>query len=128
MFIRLSFCFIVINPVLRWNPVGVTVAGISGVSGANNSQLDNPWGLALTYDSTLYIADRFNDRIQKYKRNSLIGETVSGLSSANLDGPAKILLDSNENLYIADGYNHRVVFWERSTNSSTTIAGTGRCH
>lgn len=116
---------LVVNPVLRWDPVGVTVAGIAGINGTNNSLLNNPWGLALTYDSTLYIADRYNDRIQKYWRNSLIGETLPGLSSATLFKPAKILLDSNENLYIADGSNHRVVFWTASTNSSVTIAGTG---
>ena len=113
------------NPVLRWNPIGLTIAGISQDNGFNSSQLDNPWGLALTYDLTLYIADRYNNRIQKYKRNSSIGESLPNLSSATLARPANIFLDSNENLYIADGFHHRVLFWDKSTNSTTTIAGTG---
>ena len=103
----------------------MTIAGISQYNGPNSSQLDNPWGLALTYDLTLYIADRYNNRIQKYKKDSSIGETLPNLSSPTLAGPANIFLDSNENLYIADAFHHRVLFWNKSTNSTTKIAGTG---
>ena len=127
------FSFLVTSPTLRWRLSGVTVAGISGLNGTNSTQLDNPWGLALTYDSTLYVADRYNNRVQKFLRGSSIGKTVAGQengttngsSSTILNRPANIYLNSNENLYIADGYSHRVQFWAKDATSGTTVAGSG---
>ncbi|CAF1659248.1 unnamed protein product, partial [Adineta ricciae] len=66
----------VATPVLRWNATGITIAGITGWSGTNESQLNHPWGLALTYDRTLYVADRFNSRIQKFLSGSTKATTV----------------------------------------------------
>ncbi|CAF1471938.1 unnamed protein product [Adineta ricciae] len=116
--------------ILRWNASGITIAGITGRSGANASQLNNPWGLALTYDRTLYVVDRFNHRIQRFSPNSTQATTVAGngiLSNTlnSLSYPTKIVLDSNDNLYIADGFNHRGLFWAKNSSSGVLIAGSG---
>ncbi|CAF1569457.1 unnamed protein product, partial [Adineta steineri] len=122
----------IVNPVLRWNASGITIAGVTGMSGINASQLDNPWGLALTYDNTLYVTDRYNNRVQQFVSGSTVGITVAGHSNGmsnsmlnSLFFPSKILLDSNENLYIADGFNNRGLYWAKSSNSGVLIAGTG---
>ncbi|CAF1506180.1 unnamed protein product [Adineta ricciae] len=119
-------------PVLRWNASGITIAGITGWSGANKTQLNNPWGLALTYDRTLYVVDRLNNRIQKFLPNSTEGITVAGNPNGafnntldSLYSPSKIVLDSNENLYISDAYNNRALFWAKNSNSGIIIAGSG---
>ena len=119
------------KPVLRWNSTGITVAGISGSPGFADNQLNSPFDIFLDYANNLYIADRYNHRIQKYLFGSSIGERVAGnvtggSSLDKLSGPTRVLMDSNENLYIADTGNARVQFWRKGANSGTTIAGTGK--
>ena len=85
----------------------------------------------MDYANNLYIADRYNHRIQKYLFGSSIGQTVagnvtSGSSSDKLSYPSRVLIDSNENLYIADTSNNRIQFWRKGANSGTTIVGTGK--
>ncbi|CAF1259201.1 unnamed protein product [Adineta steineri] len=122
----------IVNPVLRWNASGITVAGVTGMSGINASQLNNPWGLALTYDGTLYVTDRYNNRVQQFVSGSTVGTTVAGHSNGMFNSmlnslffPSKIVLDSNENLYIADGFNNRGLYWAKGSNLGVLIAGTG---
>jgi len=119
------------TPVLRWNSTGITVAGISGSPGSADNQLNLPYDIFLDYANNLYIADRDNNRIQKYLSGSSIGQRVAGnvtagSSSDKLSSPSRVLIDSNENLYIADTYNARIQFWRKGANSGTTIAGTGK--
>jgi len=118
------------TPVLRWNSTGITVAGISGIPGSADNQLNVPYDIFLDYANNLYIADRGNHRIQKYLFGSSIGQRVAGnvtggSSSDKLSAPSRVLVDSNENLYIADVHNHRIQFWLKGANFGTTIAGTG---
>jgi hypothetical protein len=112
--------------------MGITVAGVTDVQGTNNSELKYPWGLALRYDYTLYIADGYNNRIQKYPLGSSIGTTVAGQangtsSSANdsFKNVATIILNSDDSLYIADTENFRVQLWANRANSGVTVAGSG---
>jgi len=120
------------NVTLRWNTTGITVAGISGVVGNGSNQLYNPWGLALSYENTLYVADRFNHRVQKYLRGSLNGTTVAGQANSTtcssyqcLSHPISIALDDNENLFISEESNHRVVLWKKNAIIGELAAGTG---
>ena len=89
--------------------------------------------MALNYESTLYIADRYNNRVQKFVKDSSIGVTVAGQANGTaifgppyLLSPATIILDFNENLYIADVFFQRVQFWINGASSGSTIAGTGK--
>lgn len=120
------------NVTLHWNKAGITIAGITGVAGNGSSELYNPWGLALTYDYTLYIADRYNHRVQKYFKDSSIGITVAGQANSTtcktlqcLYNPSTIILDDGENLYIADSGNNRIVLWKRGASVGQLSAGTG---
>ena len=120
------------NATVRWNRTGITVAGTPGVAGTASNQLYIPWGLALTYENTLYVADRYNNRVQKYLRGSLNGTTVAGQANATtcssyqcLQGPSSIALDNNENLFISDAENHRVVLWKKDATIGQLAAGTG---
>jgi len=119
------------TPVLRWNSTGITVAGISGSPGSADNQLNLPYDIFLDYANNLYIADRDNNRIQKYLSGSSIGQRVAGnvtagSSSDKLNSPVRVLIDSNEDLYITDRANCRIQFWRKGASSGTTIAGTGK--
>ena len=119
-------------PVLRWNRTGITVAGTSGVVGNGSNELSNPWGLALTYENTLYVVDRFNHRVQKYLRESSNGTPVAGRANATtcssyqcLRNSSSIALDSNDNLLISDAGNHRIVLWKKDATIGEFVAGSG---
>jgi sugar lactone lactonase YvrE len=47
---------------------GTTIAGITGISGANSSLLNFPRSIQLDSQLNLYVADTYNHRIQKFVR------------------------------------------------------------
>jgi hypothetical protein len=58
----------------------------------------------------LYVADNYNDRIQKFNLN---GGFITkwgnyGSNNGQFKGPEGIALDSSENVYVADSINHRI--------------------
>ena len=118
---------------LRWNSTGITIAGVSNVSGADNMHLNTPTDLALDYKSTMFIADRNNHRIQKYVRGSMNGTTVagfgngtSGTSLFSLSIPSHVIVDDEENLYISNPGTRRVLSWSRNSLSGIAVAGFGK--
>ena len=115
-------------PILRWNRTGITVAGILNKAGPANNTLYNPYDIALDYANNLYVADRYNNRTQKFVFGSLVGETVAGNTTANstptqLYFPSGVAVDSNQNIYISDTYNGRAIFWPRGATSGIRIGG-----
>ena len=102
------------------------VAGHSGIAGSDATHLFNPFGLALNErTNTLYIADRSNDRIQKYDLNgSSSVTTVAGWGQLRM--PSGIQLDpSGMHMFIADTHNHRILLWLDGALQGRMIAGNG---
>lgn len=119
---------IVAAPQLRWNPTGITVAGLVGNPGNGNNQFRTPVDIVLDLANNFYIADFDNNRIQKYLFNTLIGITVAGsglpgLSPSQFARPSRLIVDSNEDLSITDTGNSRIQFWKKGALNATTIAG-----
>ena len=119
--------------VLRWNSTGLTIAGVSTVSGTDNMHLNTPQDLALGYQGTMFIAELNNHRIQKYVRGSMNGTTVAGFgngtSSTSLYGlasPSHVIVDDEENLYISNLGNNRILYWPRNALSGVVVAGFGK--
>ena len=116
------------TPVLRWNVTGITVAGIGSSPGNASNQLNDPADVTLDYENNLYIADRKNNRIQKYLLGSRNGTTVAGnslysSSQYQLLNPARVILDPDRNLYVSDASNHRIQFCLPGATTATTVAG-----
>jgi NHL repeat len=112
--------------------VGITIAGITGISGAAANELSYPYDLTLDSLDTVYIAERGNNRVQKWLVGASSGSTVagqaSGLSGSGLNyfnRAGGVVVDSNDNLYVTDPFNHRVQYWPNGSTSGTIIAGTG---
>lgn len=127
------YCFVGLVSILRSNTSGITIAGITGVTGNANNRLQTPWDVTLDYPKAFYIADRGNNCVQKYLMGSSNGYTVAGqadtswnTTSSYLRFPSRVLVDSNENLYITDSGNNRIQFWMKDAVSGTTIAGFGK--
>ncbi len=112
-------------PGTGWNSTGETIVG--------SAQLAAPSGLAIDSSLTLYIADRYNNRVLKWLNGASTVTTVAGSASGvsgstvnYLSVPRDVELDSSDNVYIADAANHRVVFWPVGASSCTVIAGNGK--
>ncbi|CAF1336343.1 unnamed protein product [Rotaria sordida] len=121
-----------IVPTLRWNTTGITLFGLSGVTGNASDQLKLPKDAILDSPNILYIADSGNHRIQKYVIGDLTGTTlagqtsgIGGSSASHLNSPSSVLIDSNGGLYVADTNNHRIQFWSNGVSSGITIVGNG---
>ena len=103
--------------LLGGSGVGVTVAGGNGAGAAPN-QLNRPTEIYLSkIDGSLYIADSYNNRAQKWMmNNSSSGVTVAGSpdgtagrSAFLMDLTYAISLDASETyLYVTDSNNERI--------------------
>ena len=116
--------------------VGIGTKGYSGDGGpATAAMLNDPYGIALAPDGSLYIADRSNHRIRRVDANGIIttvaGTGIYGFSGdgglatlAKLNQPFGVALGPDGSLYIADSSNERI----RRVGLDgiiTTIAGNG---
>lgn len=78
----------------------------------------------------LYIADRYNNRIQKYVKDVSFGETIAGdpmringTASNLLNLPCSMKVDLDGNIYVSDTSDQRIQLWKRGALNGTTIAG-----
>ncbi len=114
-----------------WNSTsgtaGAMVAG-TGSSGSGANQLNGPFGLFVTDDGILYIADYNNHRIQKWIIGATSGVTVAGTGAAGsglsqFNFPNTVVVDLNGYMYIADENNNRVTSWAPGAHIGECIAG-----
>jgi hypothetical protein len=106
------------NNVVRW-VIGASnwtlVAGdINGALGNGSATLNNPWDVTLDFMGNIYVADRYNNRIQFFLAGQTNGTTIAGVSgvlgtsSTMFNEPISVALDSHLNLYVSDLYNNRI--------------------
>jgi YD repeat-containing protein len=99
---------------------GTGVAGYSGDGGAaSRAQLNQPDGLALGLDGSVYVADQGNHRVRRIAPSGLI-TTVAGTGTlgfagdagqatqARLNRPQGLEVALDGTLYIADSNNNRI--------------------
>ena len=119
--------------VLRYPPgsssgdSGVMVAG-TGTFGSALSQLFGPSKLFVDDDRTMYIADTYNHRIQKWTYGACAGVTVAGngtpgSSASQLYLPVSVIVDSNRYIYISDALNNRIQRWAPGASVGECIVG-----
>ena len=111
------------NRVTRWlsgSASGTLIAGLAnGVNGNNSSALHCPSSVYIDRNSTAYIADTYNNRVQKWLFGATEGTTV-----ASIGFPADVFVDSYDILYVSsDGSIHR--YYPNSTSSDIVASVTG---
>jgi YD repeat-containing protein len=97
-------------PVEIQTPQPPTYASSFGTNGTADGQLKTPADVAVDAAGNLWVADRGNNRIQKF---SAAGAYVSkfgtaGTANGQFSGPASIAIDAKGNIYVADKGNGRV--------------------
>ena len=118
---------------LKWKQDAITVAGGNG-RGQKLNQLNEPWGIYIDNEKTIYVADMGNHRIVAWKKGATCGEIVAGgngegSENHQLSYPSKVIIDEvNDNLIIADYGNKRIVRWPRQNGlCGETIIKDVRC-
>jgi len=122
-----------IPTALKWKQNAITVVGGNG-AGEKTNQLNQPWGIYIDDDDTLYVSDQFNHRIVAWKKGAISGEIVAGgngegSSDRQLSHPGKVIIDKvNDYLIITDYENSRVVRWPRRNGvQGETIIRNVKC-
>ena len=111
--------------------VGETVAGqSSGIAGAGNDSLRNPFDAVVDLNGAVFVADSSNHRIQLWTRGSSAGTTIAGTtgvlgnSSDKLNLPYGITYNSiTHGIYISDYYNYRIMYYPAGVLNGTVVAG-----
>jgi sugar lactone lactonase YvrE len=121
---------------------GIGIDGFSGEGGsATTVALSWPWGIHVTPEGTVAIADFDNNRVRRFDPESGMLATVAGsgpaglfdgsfdgdggpATAARLDHPMQSVMDKAGNLLLADSWNHRIRRVD-ATGIITTVAGGG---
>lgn len=107
---------------------GITIAGGNGAGSAAN-QLNTPGTLFLDAMRNIYVADRGNNRIQKFPSGStsltngvtIAGGNGQGNASDQFNGPVSVYIDDFGNIFVADYMNNRVQKFIANRIDSTLI-------
>ena len=128
------------NRVLKWSPATGTTTVIAGKINASESTdefLKGPEDIHVSrIDGSLYVADAYHNRIQKWPQDASAGFTVAGSSlglrgsgADSLSYPLALFVDDEtDTIYVADSDNHRIQRWLVNASKGETIAGGNRTY
>ena len=124
------------NRILHFDPNGALINQWGTSSGndpshpnpsAPPSTFNEPWGVAVGLDGSVYVTDTWNNRIEKF---NAAGQFIKMWSSAASTtdvfyGPRGLAVDANGHLYVADTGNKRVVVFDANGNYLTQFGSAG---
>ncbi len=100
----------------------ITVAGGNGEGIASN-QLNKPFHHFVDHNGVVYIADRYNCRVQRWAYGDTTGTTVGAAPlnySGEMDG---IFVDSSANIYVAMSNAGSILRFSPGSTTGTIVAG-----
>ncbi|CAF1447090.1 unnamed protein product [Adineta steineri] len=119
------------NEVRRWkmeeyNNEGIVVAGGNG-KGDQLNQLNYPSFIFVDEDLSVYVADWYNHRVMKWRKDAKEGIVVGGGNLNQLSSPHGVIVDELGQIYVADSHNDRVMRWcEGDEEGEIVIGGNGQ--
>ncbi|CAF4301244.1 unnamed protein product, partial [Adineta steineri] len=124
------------DEVRRWkmgeyDNEGIVVAGGNG-EGNKLSQFHAPDFIFVAEDQSVYVSDRNNHRVMKWRKDAKEGTVVAGGSGKGenlkqLSEPAGVIVDDLGQIYVADWGNNRVMRWyEGKEEGEIVVGGNGQ--
>ena len=81
-----------------------------GTAGSGDGQFNNPQGVAVDGSGNVYVADTYNNRVQKFSSSGVFLSKwgTQGSEDGQFKGPYGVAVDGSGNVYVADYGNGRV--------------------
>ena len=96
---------------------------------APGGTFNEPWDVAVAPDGSIFVADTFNHRIQKFDSTGrfikMWGKFAQGDTPESFWGPRGIAIDEDGNVFVTDTGNKRVVVFDTDLNYKTQFGGGG---
>ncbi|MHC1740712.1 MAG: glycosyltransferase family 39 protein [Anaerolineaceae bacterium] len=103
--------------------------GSVDLGSAPGGTFKEPWGIAIGPDGSVYVADTWNYRIQKFTAEgnyvTMWGTAGQGETPTSFWGPRGIAVDTNGNVYVTDTGNKRVVVFDGNGSYITEFGSYG---
>src|SRR5579859_6743739 len=110
--------------LLAWGTLGTLDAKT-----ANPGTFNEPWGVAVGADGSVYVTDTWNHRVQKFDANGqfikMWGIFGQGETPDAFWGPRAIVIDGQGRIYVSDTGNKRIVVFDSNGNNLNVIGSAG---
>src|SRR6202163_909816 len=118
-------------------PLNVMTLVGTGTPGFSDTDVRNPYGMALGPDGAIYFCDLDNQRIRRLDLKTKKITTIAGngqkgyqgdggpAKDASLNMPHEVRFDAKGDLYIAERDNHVIRKVDMKTGIISTVTGTG---
>lgn len=108
----------------QWGGYSAAIGG-TPVPGLFNE----PWGIAVGPDGSVYVSDTWNGRIQKFTADGKFVTSWGSFGRGNMPfefyGPRGLAVDAQGRLYVADTGNKRILVFDADGNYLTQFGGAG---